>query len=345
MIKINNLNVALPGFLLSDINLNIRENNFFALLGPTGSGKTVLLEAIAGLIRARSGSIIINNKDITSLPPEKRDIGIVYQDCSLFPHLSVRENIRYGLRFNKTDTAVSEKRFSSLVDELNIGHLLQRKPEKLSGGEKQRTALARALITGPNVLLLDEPFSAIDRSFRSDLQQILKRLQKSSRVTFLMVTHSFSEALSLADCAAVLQEGMIRQQGAMMDIFKKPCSAFVADFVGMTNVFSANFHGSIADVNGLSFHMGASPESEYGYIAIRPEDIVLSKSHLDSSIRNSFVGTVQDIIDRGLTCEVHIVLKGVEFKSYITRGSLIDLNIHSGSDIFLSFKATAVHNF
>ncbi len=345
MIKIQHLTVDLPGFSLLDVNLAIRENRFFVLLGPTGSGKTVLLEAIAGLKRVTSGRVLIHDRDVTALPPEKRGIGIVYQDCSLFPHLTVTDNINYGLRYHGGETDDARMRFDSLVGVLNIGHLLKRKPGSLSGGELQRVALARALIIEPAVLLLDEPFSAIDPAFRVELQKLLKELQRSSGVTFIMVTHSFSEALSLADSAAIIQNGRIQQEGDMMEIFKKPCSAFVADFVGMKNIFPARFTGTLAEVNGMCIHLGIQPCTERGYIAIRPEDIVLSRSHLDSSIRNSFRGVVEAVTDRGFTFEVNVLSGDIVFRSLVTRGALIDLGIRDGNEIFISFKATAVHNF
>ncbi|MBN1532022.1 MAG: ABC transporter ATP-binding protein [Spirochaetes bacterium] len=345
MIRITGLEVNLPGFSLTDINLDIPENQFFALLGPTGSGKTVLLETIAGLQAISSGTIIINNLDITRLPPEKREIGIVYQNSCLFPHLNVSDNIRYGLRYRNTDKGKAGDRFDRLVDLLNIRHLLKRKPAHLSGGEVQRTALARALLPEPQILLLDEPFSAIDQSFRTELQQLLKKLQHSSNITFLMVTHSFSEALSLADCAAVMQNGKIKQSGSMMDIFKKPSSPFVANFVGMNNIYPAQFTGNFAEVNGIMIQMGYESHTDHGYIAIRPEDIVLSKSRIDSSIRNTFSGEIQSIIDRGYTFEIDVATEGILIRSLITRSALIDLGIKVGNTIFISFKAMAVHCF
>lgn len=345
MIRVASLNVDLPGFSLADINLRIPENQFFVLLGPTGSGKTVLLEAIAGIERVSSGRVMINSLDVTDLPPEQRGVGIVYQDSCLFPHLSVSDNIKYGLRYRHKHKAGKKDRFDELVDLLVIRHLLDRKPGTLSGGEVQRTALARALLTEPRVLLLDEPFSAIDQSFRSELQQLLKTLQQTSGVTFIMVTHSFSEALSLADRAAVLQNGRVEQEGSMMDIFKKPCSPFVAKFVGIKNIYPARFTGLSAAVNDIMIQMGNEPGAGQGYIAIRPEDIILSKSRLDSSIRNSFCGVVKLVLDRGVTFEIDILAGETQFRSLITRSALIDLNIKVGDGIFISFKATAVHCF
>lgn len=345
MIRIAGLTVHLPGFSLTDITLGIPENQFFVLLGPTGSGKTVLLEAIAGIEKISSGSVKICGLDVTDLPPEKRGIGIVYQDSCLFPHLSVSDNIRYGLRYRHKHGAGNGRRFDELVDLLKIRHLLKRKPGTLSGGEIQRAALARALVTEPRVLLLDEPFSAIDQSFRAELQLLLKTLQRKSGVTFIMVTHSFSEALSLADRAAVLQNGRVEQDGSMMEIFQKPCSPYVAEFVGIKNIYPASFRGLHAEVNEYKIQMGDAAVSGHGYIAIRPEDIILSKSRLDSSIRNSFDGTVRSVLDRGYTFEVDVQAGGMLYRSLITRSALVELDIRPGQDICVSFKATAVHCF
>jgi len=345
MIVIENLCVKLPGFSLSDINLRIKKNDFFVLLGPSGAGKTVLLEAIAGLVKTAAGTIRVNDRDISRLAPEKRGIGIVYQDCCLFPHLNVRENIEYGLSYHKIEAARAAELFGVLVDKLGLGRLLDRKTISLSGGERQRVAIARALMIEPAVVLLDEPLSAIDPQFRADLQHQLKRLHHSTRTTFIMVTHNFSEALSLATSAAIINGGRIEQQGDLMEIFKRPCSRFVADFVGMKNVFQAAFEKSLARVNGISVHTGAEASSRKGYIAIRPEDIVLSVTRLDSSIRNSFMGTVDSVIDKGFTCEVCVSVGDTVFNSLITRSALVDLGIEPGRELFVSFKATAVHSF
>lgn len=170
MIKINDLSVSLGLFRLHNINLIIEEGSFFVLMGPTGAGKTVLLEAIAGLVPIRSGSIFIGDRDVTKLPPEKHGVSIMYQDHSLFPHLNVIENIRYGLRYHRVDKSESDRRVSELVDQLGLSHLLNRLPLNLSGGELQRVSLARALAVNPRILLLDEPLSALDPNFRYELR-------------------------------------------------------------------------------------------------------------------------------------------------------------------------------
>ena len=345
MISIDNINIELGEFSLRDINLTIEKNEFFILMGPTGAGKTVLLEAMAGLIPVNSGHISISDRDITRLPPEKRGVTIVYQDYSLFPHLTVHDNITYGLHFHKVPRGEAKKRFDRLVDDLNLSHLLQRLPTNLSGGENQRIALARALIVNPEVLLLDEPLSALDPGFREDLRKGLKRLHENTDATFLMVTHDFSEALSLADRAAVMDGGRIKQVGGMKEIFQKPESTFVADFVGMKNLFAARFHDTKAVIDSLEIELGRSPENGPGYIAIRPEDAILSREELTSSMRNSFKGRVTEIMDLGLFYEVGVAVEDVLFKSLITKSALFDLEVLEGSNIYLSFKSTAIHTF
>ena len=345
MIKTEALHIQLGEFRLRDINISIGRNEFFVLMGPTGTGKTVLLEAIAGLIAVQKGAIWIDGEKVDTLSPEKRGVGIVYQDYSLFPHMTVKENITYGLRYHAKKKATAKDRFGNLVKELNLQHLLNRFPTNLSGGENQRVSLARALMIEPLVLLLDEPLSALDPRFREEIRESLKTLHKNSETTFLMVTHDFAEALSLADRAAVMNNGSIEQTGAVEEIFRKPKSTFVADFVGMKNFFAVKFAGNQARVNGLEFDVGGIPSGNCTYIAIRPEDIVLSKEKLHSSMRNSFAGIVTGLVDRGLYYEVWIESAGTPFKATVTKRSLVELGLREGIQIYLSFKATALHFF
>jgi len=345
MIRIRDLNINLKEFNLFNINLDIGTNEFFILMGPTGAGKTVLLEAIAGLIPVKSGSIYIGEKNVTALAPEKRGVSIVYQDYSLFPHLTVRENIRYGLHFHKINKDRSDETFDRLVEDLNLSYILNRFPLNLSGGELQRAAMARALMVEPEILLLDEPLSALDPGFREEIRAGLKKLHRDSNVTFLMVTHDFAEALSLSDRAAMMNNGKIIQTGTMEDIFKRPDSTFVADFVGMKNLFAAQFRETKALTGNLEIELGAKPVDGHGYIAIRPEDIVLSRRELTSSMRNSFEGNITEISDYGLYYEAGILVRDITFKSLITKSALLDLQLAEGTSIFVSFKSTAIHTF
>jgi molybdate/tungstate transport system ATP-binding protein len=345
MITIRELNIDLREFQLRNINLEIRENEFFILMGPTGAGKTVLLEAIAGLVPVKTGKIYIGDKEVTGLPPEKRDISIVYQDYALFPHLTVMDNITYGLHFHKIDKREARERLAQLLDVLNLSHLEHRFPANLSGGEKQRVSVARALMVNPKVLLLDEPLSALDPGFREEVRRSLKRLHQSSSVTFFMVTHDFAEALSLGGRAGVMNDGRVEQVGSIEDIFQRPGSTFVADFVGMKNLFAAHFEDTKAVVQGLEVELGREPANSRGYIAIRPEDIVISREPLASSMRNSFRGVVTGLVDQGFYYEVHVRAGTVTFKSLVTKSSVFELELQEGNDVFLSFKSAAIHTF
>lgn len=345
MIRIENLHISLPGFSLREINIHIKENEFFILMGPTGAGKTVLLEGMAGLVPIKSGKIFVEGGDITGVPPEKRGISIVYQDHALFPHLTVRDNIRYGLRYHAIETKEGTRRFQRLIDLLDIPHLLERIPLNLSGGEKQRVALARALIVAPKVILLDEPLSALDPNFREEIRSVLKRLQRSSGVTFVMVTHDFAEALAMADRAAVLNNGLIEQTGTIEDIFQKPDSAFVADFVGMKNLFKGEFRDTRARIADLEVDLGCpSPEGKV-YVAIRPEDIAINRDSDRIRAENKFEGKVKSVIDQGFTYEIQVGVGEILFKALITKKALFKLGIREGSHVFLGFKSTAIHTF
>jgi molybdate/tungstate transport system ATP-binding protein len=343
MIRTEHLNIDLDPFYLRDITLSIEKNDFFVLMGPTGAGKTVLLEALAGLIPIQSGRIWIGGREVTRLPPEKRGISIVYQDYALFPHLTVRENILYGLRYHKTDRGEAQNRLYEFLETLNLSHLQDRFPTYLSGGEKQRVALARALIVKPELVLLDEPLSALDPGFRQEIRGVIKKLHQSSGVTFLMVTHHFAEAISLAIRGAVMNNGRIEQVGTIEDIFQRPASTFVADFVGMKNLFPACFKGTKALIGHLEVESGRALPNGEGHIAIRPEDIVLSKERIASSMRNQFIGKVTGIFDQGFYYEVHVLADPVTFKSLVTKRSLFEMGIREGLEVFLSFKSTAIH--
>ncbi len=345
MISVTGLSLRAGNFALRDISIEIEDRGFFVLLGPTGAGKTVLLEAIAGLLPIESGSVRIDGLDLTFSPPEARSIGIVYQDCALFPHMSVRDNILYGTKFRKKRGSNREELLSRLAGDLDISHLLDRHPGTLSGGELQRVALARALMIEPGVLLLDEPLSALDPRFREEIRVMLRNLHRSTGCTFLMVTHDFAEALSLAGRAAVINNGRIEQQGTIQEIFQRPASAFVADFVGMKNIFPVSVSGDSVMIGPLHVHADRAPLDDHGFIAIRPEDIVISNEPLVSSIRNSFGGTVSAVIDHGFSCEVHVDVAGVTFKSLVTKSALFDLGIREGAHVYCSFKATAIHTF
>lgn len=344
MIRIEGLETNLKGFNIHEINLSIEEGEFFILMGPTGAGKTVLLEAMAGLVPVKNGRILIGGKDVTRLPPEKRGIVIVYQDHVLFPHMTVMENIKYGLHFHKLNEAETKKRFEKLIEELELTHIANRFPLNLSGGELQRVALARALMVKPRVLLLDEPLSALDPNFREEIRHGLKKIHLHSSTTFMMVTHDFAEALSLGSRGAVINNGKIEQTGNMEDIFQRPETPFVADFVGMKNIFEARFKGSSAVIgNDLKIDTGRLTPCGQGLIAIRPDDIIVTWEEVPWNNKNFFKGIFTGAIDQGFYYEAHVQVGMITFKSIISKKVLFEMKLFDGAEIFLSFEKNAVH--
>ncbi len=228
---------------------------------------------------------------------------------------------------------------------LNLEGLEKRYPETLSGGEQQRVAMARALVVNPQILLLDEPLSALDPRLREEFRLLLKQLQKRTTATILMVTHDFSVALALGGRGAVMNAGRIEQMGSMEDIFQRPKSTMVADFVGMKNLFAVTIDYEIAHIGDLQVHLGRGYSNGEHFIAIRPEDIVLSAEQLHSSMRNSFNGQIVQIISQGFYYEIHIVVGKVIFCALVTKGALLEMDLQEGREIFLFFKSTAIHTF
>ena len=345
MIRIQSLRIDLPGFTVQDIDLDIREGEFFTFLGPTGAGKTVVLEAIAGMIPVTSGRIFINGRDMTRVPPEGRGIGIVYQDYALFPHLTVLENIRYGLRYHPSANDSSKMKVKDLMAQLGIESLAERAITHLSGGEKQRVALARALVVKPSVLLLDEPLSALDPNFREEIREVLKELNHSLNTTFLMVTHDFAEALFLSRRTAIIHQGRIEQTGPVMEVFRKPSTPFVADFVGMKNVFPAAFTDNRARVEDLELTMEESLPTDKGYVAIRPEDIVIQTKAPDGNSPNVFKGTVRQVMDKGPYHEIRAQAGRIFFKALLSKSDLIRMEIFPKKTVWIFISPQNIHGF
>lgn len=341
MISLKGLSIDLPGFCLESLYLDIRVNEFFMIVGPSGAGKTLMLEAIAGLQEISRGEIWVGDRNITFLPPEKRNISLVYQDYALFPHLTVEENVSYGLRFSKEQDRPYVKHLISL---LKIQDLSDRRPLTLSGGEQQRVALARALAVKPRLLLLDEPLSALDPVFREEIQDYLKKLH-SEGITIVMVTHDFGEVLSLGEKVAVLKDGILRQVGDVSEVFRCPADPLVADFVGMKNLFPCDFVDNRAKTSeGLEFCLNGNLVRPSGFLGIRPEDITLSREISSSSEEgNVFTGQVVSIISRGTVFEVVVRVGNSRFVSYMLASSLVEMGLHVDEEINLRIKSEMIH--
>jgi putative spermidine/putrescine transport system ATP-binding protein len=267
--------------------LEIQRGEFFTLLGPSGSGKTTLLRLIAGFERPDAGVIELGGRDVTSVPPFQRSVNTVFQDYALFPHMSVADNIEYGLRIRKVPKREREQRAREALDVVRLQGLGARKPQQLSGGQRQRVALARAIVNRPEVLLLDEPLGALDLKLRQEMQSELKRIERQLDITFLYVTHDQEEALTMSDRIAILDHGQIEQVGTPVDVYEHPASDFVAGFIGISNVI----------------------EREGSHITVRPEKIrILDADATASDDDHVETGTISEVVYVGMVTRFRVAL-------------------------------------
>ena len=274
-----------PVTALNKVSFDIKDNEFFTLLGPSGCGKTTLLRLIAGFEAVTEGAIFLYGEEIESLPPNKRPVNTVFQHYALFPHMTVAENVGFGMRMLKKPKPEIAERTRHMLDLVRLGDLAERRPHQLSGGQQQRVALARAMAPGPKVLLLDEPLSALDLKLRQAMRVELKQIQEETGITFIFVTHDQEEALTMSDRIAVMSAGEIQQIGTAHDIYERPNNRFVADFIGQTNLIDVT--GEAPEGNGkclcrlpggvsvLCDAAGAPQAGARGHLSVRPERIAL----------------------------------------------------------------------
>jgi spermidine/putrescine transport system ATP-binding protein len=259
---------------LGGVSLAVAGGEFVTLVGPSGCGKTTLIRIIAGLELADSGQVVLNGKDITGLPAYRRPVNMVFQDYALFPHLSVFENVAFGLRSRRFPSPEVDRRVGAALEMLQLGGLAKRHPHQLSGGQKQRVALARALVNEPEVLLLDEPMSALDAKLRAEVRLELRRLQRHLGKTFLLVTHDQDEAMTVSDRIFVMREGRIEQAGPPAEVYEHPRNRFVAEFLGAANLIAATASdGGVRTAWGSALATRSHPPWRQGLLAIRPERI------------------------------------------------------------------------
>jgi len=281
---------ALSGFTLS-----MRPGELVALLGPSGCGKTTALRTLAGLTPITSGTIKVDGEAVAHLPTNKRDMGMVFQSYSLFPHMTAMQNVEYGLRMRKVSKDERRERAAEMLAAVGLEALGHRYAHELSGGQQQRVALARALVTRPSVLLLDEPLSALDAKVRVELRELIRRIQTDLQITTLFVTHDQEEALAMADRVAVMSDGVIRQIGTPEELYSSPTSAFVADFVGLSNHVPGTLEGRTISAYGTRFELLGDDLPDGDVVAlVRPEDVTFSPDGVPSTVlTSSFLGSMR----------------------------------------------------
>lgn len=290
---------------VTGVSLDIRENEFFALLGASGSGKTTLLRMLAGFEDLSAGDILLEGTSIASQPPNRRPLNLMFQSYALFPHMTVAQNIAYGLEMDKLPKAQISARVSEILQVIQLQHLAKRKPDQLSGGQRQRVALARALVKRPKVLLLDEPLGALDKKLRSEMQLELKRLQAEFGITFIVVTHDQEEALVMADRVAIMKDGALLQVGTPHEIYETPKTRFAADFIGVMNFLPVSIiDGEFVASDGSTIKATRISEGVAdgrAVAAVRPERLTVAGSG-----KNTLTGKITAIAYHGLDLLLHI---------------------------------------
>jgi putative spermidine/putrescine transport system ATP-binding protein len=316
---------------VDDVELTVGDGELFAILGPSGSGKTTALRMIAGFEQPTAGTIRLGGVDVTALPARQRDVNTVFQDYALFPHMTVAQNVEYGMRVSGVAKAERRKRAAEALELVRLGDFGPRRPAQLSGGQRQRVALARALVGRPRVLLLDEPLGALDLKLREQMQVELKAIQRDVGITFVIVTHDQDEALTLCDRLAVFNQGRIEQVGKAREVYEHPANRFVADFVGTSNVLAGEAAEAIVGRSGI--------------FAVRPERIaVLAAGEAATAGARSVDATVAEVIYAGATTRVAAVASpGITLTATVLNSTATQLgHLDHGAPITLAWPDNAV---
>jgi spermidine/putrescine transport system ATP-binding protein len=330
---------------LQETSFEIAEGEFMTFLGPSGCGKTTCLRLIGGFETPSTGEILIGGKDVTFDPPYRRDVNQVFQSYALFPHLSIYENISFGLRMKKISTAEIKKRVDRVVEMTSLQQLVSRKPAQLSGGQRQRAALARAIVCEPKVLLLDEPLSALDAKLRTQMRVELKQLQKRLGITFIFVTHDQEEALTMSNRVAVMSSGRVEQIGTVDEIYYKPATRFVATFIGETNIVEAEVLAHCGGLlrcrieGGLELDVkaGSVANGENLLLSLRPEKIRLHRIRANGP--NIFPARISAEVFKGAVNDLTVVVAGgLELQALLANDSQQELDFHEGQEVFCSIQ-------
>ncbi len=338
---------------IKDVSFDIADNEFFTLLGPSGCGKTTLLRMIAGFENISSGKILLYDEEIEDLPPNKRSVNTVFQNYALFPHMSVTENIRFGLEMLGWQKVEIDKRVAQMIDTVQLQEFAHRKPSQMSGGQQQRVALARAMAPRPKVLLLDEPLSALDLKLRQEMRSELKRIQKEIGITFIFVTHDQEEALSMSDRIAVMSAGNVQQIGTPTEIYEYPANRFVADFIGDINLLAAKVEKSDKSTTtwqldgGTMLTMQTDEKlsvGQNGYVSIRPEHLTISTTELKAKTKaNCLEGSFAASTYLGTDIQIETYLNDkLSLSSRMQNGTFTNGALKKGDRVIISIADNAV---
>lgn len=336
IISLRNISVAFDGEkVLKGINLNIRDKEFITLLGPSGCGKTTTLRIIGGFTKPDCGDVFFDGEKINDLPPYKRHVNTVFQRYALFPHLNVYDNIAFGLAIKKEPAREIRKKVTEMLNIVNLGGFEKRQVNSLSGGQQQRVAIARALVNQPRVLLLDEPLGALDLKLRKEMQIELKRIQKRLGITFIYVTHDQEEALTMSDTVVVMNQGEILQYGTPEDIYNEPRNAFVADFIGESNIIP----GTMPEDFSVNFCEKRFVCVDKGFKKDEPVDVVLRPEDISVVPPESaeIAGTVESIVFKGVHYEISVHTEGCTWIIHSTDSP------RTGDKVGLSFEPDDIH--
>jgi spermidine/putrescine transport system ATP-binding protein len=346
MVELQNVNKVFGSFTaLNSVNFEIREGEFMTFLGPSGCGKTTCLRLISGFDTPTSGAIIINGKDVTTDPPYKRDVNQVFQSYALFPHLSIYENIAFGLRMKGVASPEVKTCVDRVVEMTSLQDFVDRRPSQMSGGQRQRVALARAIVCEPKVLLLDEPLSALDAKLRHQMRIELKHLQKRLGITFVFVTHDQEEALTMSDRIAVINKGHVEQIGSVSEIYYHPATRFVASFIGETNIVGAKITSRDGEFSlceaegGLKVRVKHNPRitSTDVLLSLRPEKLRLTLSEPEGD--NVFPATISLEIFKGAVDELTIQTDGgLELGAILANDGDSEVSFHEGQRVFVRIQ-------
>jgi spermidine/putrescine transport system ATP-binding protein len=325
------------------IDLSVNEGEYITLLGPSGCGKTTTLRMIAGFVSPSTGQIFLDNEEITNLPPEKRPVNTVFQDYALFPHLTVQENVEFGLRLRKINESERKKRVLEMLERVQLSELGKRYPRYLSGGQQQRVALARALVCQPRLLLLDEPLGALDAKLREQMQTVLKDLQRSLNIAFIHVTHDQVEALSLSDRIVVMRSGLVMQTGTPNELYHRPSNSFVADFIGTTNLFEGTIieqKENIVKINVGGKTITAITElkfatDEKAFLSVRPSVININQKLASNNLVNEVNAILLSSVYRGEQWIIRAQVNETVFLATVPEA--IGSSLKQGDDVIISW--------